>query len=159
MIWPGRLICLTHRSSWPQTCKHTAAYSIHSSWSLTACACATAGGWLEGGAAGNLQLTMPTAFTVAMLSWGLLAFPDGYQKAGATSEALNGSKWGADWLVKAGGEGTNGTSNSSGIVYQLGNWTTDQLVSSPLTLICLCWRMCRLLLCVRWIIYGGSIKM
>ena len=88
-----------------------------------------AGGWLEGGAAGNLQLTMPTAFTVAMLSWGLLAFPEGYTKAGATTETLSGIKWGADWLVQTMGEGANGTSNSTSIVYQMGNWTTDQLVS------------------------------
>ena len=95
-----------------------------------------AGGWLTGGAAGNTQLTMPTAFTVAMLSWGLLAFPEGYQTAGATSEALAGIKWGADWLVKAVGEGTNGTSNTSTIVYQMGNWTTDQLVCGPMPHLC-----------------------
>lgn len=90
---------------------------------------ASAGGWLTGGAAGNVQLTMPTAFTVSMLAWGLLSFPDGYQKADATADTLSSIKWGADWLVKAIGQGTNGTSNSSTIVYQLGNWTTDQLVS------------------------------
>lgn len=34
------------------------------------------GGWETGGLAGTLKLTMPTAFTVAMLAWGLLEFPD-----------------------------------------------------------------------------------
>ena len=33
------------------------------------------GGWEAGGLAGTLKLTMPTAFTVAMLAWGLLEFP------------------------------------------------------------------------------------
>ena len=36
------------------------------------------GGWLNGGPAGNLKMTMPTAFTVSLLSWSMLAFPDGY---------------------------------------------------------------------------------
>lgn len=34
------------------------------------------GGWETGGLAGTLKLTMPTAFTVAMLAWGLLEFPE-----------------------------------------------------------------------------------
>ena len=35
-----------------------------------------AGGWETGGQAGALKLTLPTAFTVAMLAWGLLEFPE-----------------------------------------------------------------------------------
>eukprot|EP00891_Asterochloris_glomerata_P004594 jgi/Astpho2/4594/Aster-00171 len=37
------------------------------------------GGWLQGGDAGNLKLTLPTAFTTSMLAWGLVAFPSGYK--------------------------------------------------------------------------------
>ena len=62
-----------------------------------------AGGFLVGGAAGNLQLTMPTAFTIGMMAWGLLAFPDGYRKADATQQTLENIKWGADWLAAVGG--------------------------------------------------------
>ncbi len=43
------------------------------------CPCCPAGGWLQGGDAGNLKLTLPTAFTTSMLAWGLVAFPSGYK--------------------------------------------------------------------------------
>ena len=46
------------------------------------------GGWLTGGPAGNLKMTMPTAFTVSLLSWGLLSFPGGYSQANATANTL-----------------------------------------------------------------------
>ena len=44
---------------------------------------------------------MPTAFTVSMLAWGLLAFPGSYARAGNTAEALGNVRWGADYLLKA----------------------------------------------------------
>lgn len=47
------------------------------------------GGWLNGGPAGNLKMTMPTAFTVSLLSWSMLAFPDGYNQANATSDTMS----------------------------------------------------------------------
>ncbi len=34
-----------------------------------------AGGYLQGGPAGNLKMTHPTAFSIALLAWGLLEFP------------------------------------------------------------------------------------
>lgn len=34
------------------------------------------GGYLMGGMAGNLKMTHPTAFSVALLAWGLLQFPN-----------------------------------------------------------------------------------
>lgn len=33
------------------------------------------GGYLQGGPAGNLKMTHPTAFSIALLAWGLLEFP------------------------------------------------------------------------------------
>ena len=33
------------------------------------------GGWIEGGALGNLKMTVPTAFSTSLLAWGLIAFP------------------------------------------------------------------------------------
>ena len=33
------------------------------------------GGYLQGGAAGNLKMTHPTAFSIALLAWGLIEFP------------------------------------------------------------------------------------
>ena len=50
--------------------------------------------------AGDLKLTMPTAFTVSMLAWGALAFPTGYQKAHQMPQLLNTVRWGSDYLMK-----------------------------------------------------------
>ena len=33
------------------------------------------GGYLQGGPAGNLKMTHPTAFSIALLAWGLVQFP------------------------------------------------------------------------------------
>ena len=46
----------------------------------------SAGGYLQGGAAGNLQLTMPLAFTMSLLAWGVMEFPKGYAAAGTTQQ-------------------------------------------------------------------------
>ena len=80
---------------------------------------------------------MPLAFTISLLSWGTLEFPKGYAKAGTTQQTLDNIKWGADWLVKAVGTSTNGSSNSSGIIYQTGNLTTDMTVSPSFSTRCL----------------------
>ncbi len=33
------------------------------------------GGYMTGGAAGTLKMTIPTAFTISMLAWSMLEFP------------------------------------------------------------------------------------
>lgn len=85
------------------------------------------GGWLNGGAGGDLKLTMPTAFTTAMLAWGLLAFPSGYSDAGHTEAALDSVRWGTDYLLKIVRPGNIKQTLNTGytIVYQVGNMTTD----------------------------------
>lgn len=50
------------------------------------------GGWLTGGGAGNLKMTMPTAFATSMLAWGLLAFPKGFSNSGQTAQTLENVK-------------------------------------------------------------------
>lgn len=45
-------------------------------------------------------MTMPTAFTVSMLAWGLMAFPHSYARSGHTQAALDSVKWGSDYLMK-----------------------------------------------------------
>ena len=35
------------------------------------------GGYMTGGAAGTLKMTIPTAFTISMLAWSMLEFPPG----------------------------------------------------------------------------------
>ena len=44
-------------------------------------------------------MTMPTAFTVSVLSWSLLAFPDGYSQANATSDTMSTIKWDPSTVV------------------------------------------------------------
>ena len=54
-----------------------------------------------GGSAGNLKMTMPTAFTTAMLAWGLLSFGSGYsQEPGLSLKVEQQVVWGADYLLK-----------------------------------------------------------
>ena len=60
----------------------------------------------SGGDSGMLKMTMPTAFTTALLAWGLLSFPQGYSQAGMTATAQAELTWGANYLLKAVG-GTN----------------------------------------------------
>ena len=60
-------------------------------------------GWniSAGGLAGNLKMTMPTAFTTAMLAWGLLSFGSGYsQEPGLSLKVEQQVVWGADYLLK-----------------------------------------------------------
>ena len=72
-------------------------------------------------AAGDLKMTMPTAFTTAMLAWGLLAFPAGYKSAGQTEEALTTIRWGTDYLMKTVRAGNIKQTVTTGytIVYQV----------------------------------------
>ena len=66
-------------------------------------------------------MTMPIAFTTAMLAWGLVAFPKGYEAAGKTAAAAESVKWGTDYLRKAVRQGTADDVNGPGytIVYQV----------------------------------------
>lgn len=43
---------------------------------------------------------MPTAWATALLAWGVLAFPQGWARAGGTAEALGAVRWGTDYLLK-----------------------------------------------------------
>ncbi|KAK9869005.1 hypothetical protein WJX84_008789 [Apatococcus fuscideae] len=56
------------------------------------------GGYYEAGGS-YLKFTLPTAFTVTQLAWGLVESRDGYAKVGELEEALGAVKWGADYLV------------------------------------------------------------
>ncbi|CAL8466081.1 g5617 [Coccomyxa elongata] len=82
------------------------------------------GGWMTGGIAGDLKMTMPTAFTVSMLAWGMLAFPGGYAKAGNIGAGLGNVRWGSDYLLKTFRPDTT-TNKGHFIVYQVGNLTQD----------------------------------
>lgn len=49
-----------------------------------------------GGLAGNLKMTMPTAFATTMLAWSLLSFRQGSSAAAVQQQVT----WGADYLLK-----------------------------------------------------------
>ena len=59
-----------------------------------------------GGDSGMLKMTMPHAFTTALLAWGLLSFPHGFNDSSQTVNAQAELTWGANYLLKAVG-GTN----------------------------------------------------
>lgn len=65
-------------------------------------------------------MTMPTAFTVSMLAWGALAFPNGYQKARQMPHVLQTMRWGSDYLMKTWKPDTLGPSSAGYlIIYQV----------------------------------------
>ena len=43
---------------------------------------------------------MPTAWSTAMLAWGLQDFPAGYNSSGAYAAGILNVKWGTDYLLK-----------------------------------------------------------
>ncbi|XP_006824236.1 endoglucanase A-like [Saccoglossus kowalevskii] len=57
------------------------------------------GGWYDAG--DHLKSTFSTAYAVSTLTWGFLAFPDGYREAGEYDRFLDSIKWPLDWLLKA----------------------------------------------------------
>ena len=57
------------------------------------------------GPSGLVKMTLPTAYTTAVLAWGLLTFPQGYKTAGSVAANVDEVRWGANYLLAAvGGE-------------------------------------------------------
>ena len=79
---------------------------------------AMSGGWLSGGPAGDLKMSVPMAFTTSLLAWGMLAFPSGYAAANQTHAGQQSVRWGADYLLKTLIANSTG-GNVSSIVYQV----------------------------------------
>lgn len=82
------------------------------------------GGWMVGGPGGNIKMTQSTAFTVAMLAWGLSAYPKAYSSAKATNAALTQVEVGIGYLQKTMVGYTAGSTNYY-LVYQVGNISTE----------------------------------
>ena len=81
------------------------------------------GGWITGGATGNIKMTQPIAFSTSLLAWGMLAFGKGFSQ-GQQSNAAGGLEnvmWGADYLMKTFRTGNAAQTSSAGltIVYQV----------------------------------------
>ena len=80
-------------------------------------------------------MTMPTAFTVSMLAWGALAFPNGFQKARQMPHVLQTMRWGSDYLMKTWKPDTLGPGSAGYlIVYQVCGHTAEQHVVPSLLL-------------------------
>lgn len=57
------------------------------------------GGYYDAG--DHVKFGLPMAFTVTMLSWGIIEFGDHIAKAGELEHALEAIKWGTDYFIKA----------------------------------------------------------
>ncbi|XP_047975135.1 endoglucanase 11 [Salvia hispanica] len=57
------------------------------------------GGYYDAG--DNVKFGLPMAFTVTMLSWGVIEFRDEIAAAGELRHALEAIKWGTDYFIKA----------------------------------------------------------
>ena len=54
----------------------------------------------QGRDVGTVKVTMPIAWTTAMLAWGVQDFTKGYKKSGSYASAILNIKWGTDYLLK-----------------------------------------------------------
>ncbi|XP_062218219.1 endoglucanase 5-like [Phragmites australis] len=57
------------------------------------------GGYYDAG--DHVKFGLPMAFTVTMLSWGVLEYGEGVAAAGELAHALQAIKWGTDYFIKA----------------------------------------------------------
>ncbi|KAK1307268.1 Endoglucanase 11 [Acorus calamus] len=57
------------------------------------------GGYYDAG--DNVKFGLPMAFTVTMLSWGIIEYRDEIASAGELEHALEAVKWGTDYFIKA----------------------------------------------------------
>jgi cellulose synthase/poly-beta-1,6-N-acetylglucosamine synthase-like glycosyltransferase len=86
------------------------------------------GGWFQGDLVGGVKMTHPTAFSMSMLAWGLLEFPQGFDTANQTQQALQTLKWGSDYLIKTARPDKKTSTTKAPqwlIAYQVGNLTDE----------------------------------
>lgn len=57
------------------------------------------GGYYDAG--DNVKFGLPMAFTVTMLSWGVIEYGDDIEDGGEYEHALGAIKWGTDYFIKA----------------------------------------------------------
>lgn len=57
------------------------------------------GGYYDAG--DNVKFGLPMAFTITMLSWGVIEYGDEISSAGEYIHALEAIKWGTDYFIKA----------------------------------------------------------
>lgn len=57
------------------------------------------GGYYDAG--DHVKFGLPMAFTMTMLSWGVMEYADHIADAGEYAHALRAIKWGTDYFIKA----------------------------------------------------------
>ena len=57
-----------------------------------------AGGYYDAG--DHVKFGFPMAYTITVLSWGLIQYKDAYKAAGQYNNALDSIKWGTDYFIK-----------------------------------------------------------
>lgn len=57
------------------------------------------GGYHDAG--DNVKFGLPMAFSLTMLSWGVVEFRDALRRTGQLGNTLNAIRWGTDYLLKA----------------------------------------------------------
>lgn len=57
------------------------------------------GGYYDAG--DNVKFGLPMAFTITMLSWGVIEYGKQIKDAGEYTHALEAIKWGTDYFIKA----------------------------------------------------------
>ena len=86
------------------------------------------GGYHDAG--DHVKFGLPLASTLSTLTWGGLAFDDGYQIAGQADALLSTVRWGTDYLLKAHQMDADG--NTEFLIAQVGDGQADHaLWSSP----------------------------
>jgi hypothetical protein len=88
-----------------------------------------AGGMMTGGIAGDLTLTIPTAFATSFLAWGMLDFAAGYNSSKQMQHGQDSLRWMCDYLLKTykvDAKTSTARNTNYNIIYQSGNYTAEQ---------------------------------
>ena len=48
-----------------------------------------------------MKFGFPMAYTITILAWGGIAYPEGYTKSGQTQYLMDAVRWGTDYFIKA----------------------------------------------------------
>jgi cellulose synthase/poly-beta-1,6-N-acetylglucosamine synthase-like glycosyltransferase len=85
------------------------------------------GGYMTNGQVGTVKMTMPIAWTTAMVAWGMLDFKEGYTQAGEYQAGLEFLVWSCEYLLKTIITGGSAKPATWAVVWQVGNETVDSL--------------------------------
>lgn len=82
------------------------------------------GGWFDAG--DHVKFNLPMSYSATMLNWGMIAFPNGYNKTGKLAYGKEQVKYALDYFIQAYNEGANPDSASDDkVYYQVGDAGAD----------------------------------